>query len=89
MGFNADAVAIAYDRMLFRTGKFVWNYMDTIIKSWHDKNLHEAQEILEKERISSRNDTTNKSKTQEQKFGAPNHEEIRRMERILNKIKQD
>jgi hypothetical protein len=46
LGFNEDAIAIAYDRTVLKTGKLTWRYMDSIIKSWHSKGLHTESEIL-------------------------------------------
>ena len=89
MGFEASAIEIAYDRTLVKTGKLAWNYTDKIIKSWHSKNLHTPEEILEKDKIANRNGVQNILKTQEQKFGVQNHEEIERMQRLLNKIKEN
>ena len=88
MGYGADAIGIAYDRTLLKTGKLAWGYLDKIIKSWHSKNLHTPQEILEKDKLSNRNSAQVYPSTPEQKFGAPNHEEIERMQRLLNKIKE-
>ena len=45
MGFGPDAIAIAYDRTVLKTGGLAWRYMDSIIRSWHSKGLHTAQEI--------------------------------------------
>ena len=45
MGFSPEALAIAYDRTVISTGKLVWKYMDKIVSSWHEKNLHTVQEI--------------------------------------------
>ena len=45
LGYMADAVEIAYDRTILKTGKLAWGYMDSIIKSWHGKNLHTVGEI--------------------------------------------
>ena len=45
LGFSAEAVAIAYDRTLVKTGRLHWAYMDKIFQSWHAKNLHTPQEI--------------------------------------------
>ena len=47
MGFSAEAVEIAYDRTVLKTGKLAWSYLNSILKSWHTKNLHTAAEILE------------------------------------------
>jgi len=88
MGFHSSAVEIAYDRTLVKTGKLAWNYMDRIMKSWHEKNLFTPQEIMEKDRMPNWNDAQNSLKSPEQKFGAPNQEEIERMQRLLEKIKE-
>lgn len=45
MGFEAEALAIAYDRTVIGTGKLAWKYMDKIVHAWHEKNLHTPQEI--------------------------------------------
>jgi len=45
MGFGTDAIAIAYDRTVTNTGSLKWKYLNTILNSWHGKNLHTAAEI--------------------------------------------
>ncbi len=45
MGFDDEAIAIAYDRTLTGTGALKWPYMNTILKNWHDNGLHSAAEI--------------------------------------------
>jgi len=88
MGFAPDAIDIAYDITVIKTGKLTWNYMDSIIKNWHGRNLHTLQEVSEKERKTYRNGALGSKKTPEQKFGAPNQDDIERMQRLLNKIKE-
>ena len=89
MGFGADVVAIAYDRMLVKTGKFVWNYIDTIISSWHSKGLRTPQEITEKDKLLDRNIGNLGRKPAAQKFGAADQQEVDRLQRLLNKLKED
>jgi len=89
MGFGASAVAIAYDRTILKTGKLVWNYMDTIINSWHSKGLHAPHEIQAKDKMPERGVTETATKAAHgKKFGEANHEEVQRMQRLLNKIKE-
>ncbi len=45
MGFGPEALAIAYDRTVLRTGRLTWKYMDTILKSWNDKQLFTPEAI--------------------------------------------
>jgi len=87
MGFGAEAVGIAYDRTVTKTGKLAWSYMDSIMKSWHDKRLLTPKEIIEKDRKPNGNGSQGTTKHPEQKFGSPDMEEIERMQRVLKKIK--
>ena len=89
MGYGADAVEIAYDKTVTNTGKPAMGYMDTIIRSWHSKNLHSPQEILEKDKKPDKKSTHGNQKDHEQKFGSPDQQEIDRMQRVLKKIKED
>ena len=49
MGFGDEALAIALDRTLVKTGKLAWKYMDAILRDWHQKGLHEPREIEERD----------------------------------------
>ena len=83
MGFKADAIEIAYDRTVLKTGKLSWGYIDSIIKSWHEKGLHTPEDIKQKD---------GRAKTpapkSEQKFGAPDTQELERMKRFLKKLEE-
>jgi len=89
MGFESGAVEIAYDRTLVKTGKLAWGYMDTIMNNWHSKGIHTSQEIKEKDRKVDRSHVFNKPESPGQKFGAANPEDIARMQKLLDKIKED
>ena len=100
MGFGHDAVEIAYDRTIMKTGKLTWNYMDSIINNWHVKNLHTVRDILDKDSRSGRNSRGSYSNTGAYaahaengksaggKFGDASTDDIMRMERLLKKIKE-
>ena len=45
MGFGPDAVALAYDKTVVKTGRLTWKYMDSILQSWNRKGLHTPAEI--------------------------------------------
>ena len=47
MGFTDEAINLAYERTCNQTGAFKWAYMNSILKSWHEKQLHTPQEIAE------------------------------------------
>lgn len=44
-GFDVEALAIAYDRTVIKTGHLQWKYMNSIVENWHKKNLHTPEEI--------------------------------------------
>ncbi|MBE7016965.1 MAG: DnaD domain protein [Ruminococcaceae bacterium] len=46
MGFEPEALAVAYDRTVLGTGKLAWRYMDKIVSSWHEKGLHSEAEVI-------------------------------------------
>jgi len=86
LGFGADVVAIAYDKTVVKTGKLQWPYLDAILNGWHNNGLHTLQEIM-----SSIGQDMAKapSKPHGQKFGIADQEELERMQRILDKVKED
>lgn len=46
MGFGSDAIGVAYDRTVVKTGGLQWKYMNSILTSWNAKNLHSVEEIM-------------------------------------------
>ena len=45
MGFDLDAIKLAYEKTVLSTGKLAWRYMDKILLSWHEKNLHSGRQV--------------------------------------------
>ena len=45
MGYGCDALELAYDRTVIRTGKLNWSYMDKIVRSWYEKGLFTPEQI--------------------------------------------
>lgn len=45
MGFSEDAISLAYEKTCLNTGGMKWPYCNSILKSWHEKNLHTVAEI--------------------------------------------
>ena len=45
MGFQMDAIAIAYERTCLNTGGLNWAYMNRILTRWHEAGLHTAQQV--------------------------------------------
>ncbi len=51
MGFKDDALVLAYEKTIMKKHNFDWNYMNGILRSWHQKGLHTpaAVEAYEKQ----------------------------------------
>ena len=45
MGFDDEAIAMAYERTCINTGSLKWPYMNSILQRWHDAGLHTADQI--------------------------------------------
>ena len=45
MGFEDEAIAMAYERTCLNTGGLNWAYMNKILQRWHDSGLHTADQI--------------------------------------------
>lgn len=45
MGFPDDTIRLAYERTCLNTGALKWAYMNSILKSWHEKGLHTPGEV--------------------------------------------
>jgi len=87
MGFGSEAIAVAYDKTVINTGGLRWPYIDKILKNWHAKGLHTAQELQGEE--GKGNSAGQSGLYGGQKHGNPNNEEMERATRLLNKIKEE
>ena len=45
MGFDDEAILMAYERTCINTGGLKWPYMNSILKRWHEAGLHTAEQI--------------------------------------------
>ena len=45
MGFDDDAIRLAYEKTVLKKQSLNWPYMNSILKSWHEKGLHKVSEI--------------------------------------------
>ena len=45
MGFDNEAISMAYERTCLNTGGLNWAYMNKILGRWHSMGLHTAQEV--------------------------------------------
>ena len=47
MGFEEDALALAYERTCLNTGGMNWAYMNKILQRWHEAGYHSAKQVKE------------------------------------------
>ena len=45
MGFEDGAIRLAYEKTVLKKQSMNWPYMNSILKSWHEKGLHTVKEI--------------------------------------------
>ena len=45
MGFEDEAISMAYERTCLNTGSLNWAYMNKILQRWHEAGLHTAEEV--------------------------------------------
>ena len=62
-GFGVEALAIAYDRTVIKTGHLQWKYMNSIVENWHKKDLHTPEEIEQGDVLPNRNTAERRNRT--------------------------
>jgi DnaD/phage-associated family protein len=50
MGFDEEALSMAYERTCLNTGGLNWAYMNKILTRWHQAGLHSAEAIRQGDR---------------------------------------
>ena len=45
MGFEEEAISMAYERTCLNTGGLNWAYMNKILQRWHEAGLHTAESV--------------------------------------------
>ena len=52
MGFNEEAISMAYERTCLNTGGLNWAYMNKILQRWHEAGLHTGEAVRNGDRKS-------------------------------------
>ena len=50
MGFPDETIRMAYENTVLKKRTLSWPYMDAILRDWHQKGLHTAQEVQKGDR---------------------------------------
>ena len=94
IGFEPEVVEMAYEINVMKKGTPTIPYIDGILKNWHKKGLHTAEQVKEadsgpRQNTAGTNTLKANTKPGAPKRGEPNREEMERMQRLLDKIKED
>ncbi len=83
MGFDNEAILIAYDRTVTNTGALKWGYMNKIMLSWHSKGIHTAAEVAERDSRSPASAVKAENRHRSNVSG----DELERLRSIYEKVK--
>ncbi len=84
MGFDDEAIELAYDKTVVKCKELKWAYMNKILMSWHEKGLHSVEQIQSGDRSEGR-----KNPPGRQEAGRSAREDIARMEKYLQRLRQE
>lgn len=91
MGFDDEAIRLAYEKTVMKKQSMDWSYMNGILRRWHEKGLHTAAAV----RAGDRDPRPVQAGGQQRPAPAPAGEERRaredmdRMRRMLERMKQE
>ncbi len=88
MGFSSEAIELAYDRTLLKTGRLAWSYMDSIISSWHQKGLRSVDDIQAKDGKNGK-PVNKRPSAQPTRASAPSPSEVEHMKKFLEKLREE
>ena len=88
IGFSPEAVELAYDRTLLKTGRLAWSYMDSIIGSWHQKGLRTVDDIQAKDGRGVK-PADRRNRGEASKPSAPTQSEVEHMRKFLEKLREE
>ncbi|MCF0120655.1 MAG: DnaD domain protein [Oscillospiraceae bacterium] len=88
LGFSPEAISIAYERTVDRTGKLAWRYMDSILNNWHSKGLHTESEIEAKDPRSGSKPAKRDNRTGQERT-VPNASDIERLRILVKNMKKE
>lgn len=83
MGFEDAAIRLAYERTVLKKQSLNWSYMNSILKSWHQKGLHTVDAILQKD--SARPRPAPQAGTAPAKTDRPMQDDLERMLEFMNR----
>ena len=85
MGFEDAAIELAYDKTVVKCKELKWPYMNKILCSWHERELHTVAQIQEGDRPAQRRAPAPSSRREAPQSA---REDIDRMEKYLQELRQ-
>lgn len=82
LGFDPDAIAEGYDRTVVKTGGLKWNYLNAVMRSWHEQGLHTVPDIRGGDRRGKKAAVPDSKGTE---LNRQNLEDMRRLREALRK----
>lgn len=95
MGFEDEAIRMAYEKTVLKKRTLNWSYMDGILKNWHQRGLHTADEIRRSEAQQPRRaaptaaGATAPQPTRHGEADRRAREDMERMRKLLEKEKRE
>ncbi|MCI9432076.1 MAG: DnaD domain protein [Oscillospiraceae bacterium] len=86
LGFEDEALELAYDKTVVKCKELKWPYMDKILRSWHEKGLHTLAQIEAGDRPGRRRAPPEASRRE---TGAAAREDMARMEKYLRQLRRE
>lgn len=93
MGFDDEALLRAYDKTVLKCGELRWQYMNSILSSWHKKGLHTLAEVEERDRPTGsakpRRRAAPPSPEGRREAGGAVQEDLARLERFRQQLRRE
>ena len=86
MGFERDAILLAYDKTVTKKGELAWPYMNRILENWHGMKLHTLPEIEAGDAPNRRRGQDRAGKAGGKEAVGPTEEEYQRMQKYLREL---
>lgn len=83
-GFSPEVIEAAYDRTVIKTGKLSWGYLNSILKSWHEKGIHSAADMEAREKNAPR-----PSENTASGYASPGGTDVERLKKFLKSLEEE
>jgi len=90
MGFDNEAIRMAYERTVLKKQSMDWGYMNGILRRWHEKGLHTAAAITTGDHDPRPRAGIPRNQTVPVPESPQNQQDyLARMDRLLEQMKQE